>query len=240
MRRKSPFRVRWWLRRGSAESTCRFTVVDDLLFDGTQSVEVSLSAPGFGGTQFLMLVADDDVHHLAITPPFGEQTSGIPLQVTAACRDINGLPIVKAFNSPLTLTAWEGERSVRLSPGKISTGIRGSWSGPATFFSWGSNVILRVNTTNGVSGESQPFTIHPPTWSETLRLDSIESFSSGGVRLRWGTEANYAYQVEWTEEPWMNWHPLGGPTVAPENGGMSIVDPPGSSALRFYRLRLVP
>ncbi len=215
------------------------TVVDDSLFDGTQSVELTVSAPGFGGAQFAMLVADDDVHHLVIAPSIAEPTSSIPFQVSAACRDINDVPIFKAFNSPLTLAAWEGDRSVRLLPGAISAGVRGVWSGTATFFGWGSNVFLRVTTTNGVSGQSQPFTVRPPTWSETLRLDSIEPFSNS-VRLRWGTAANYAYQVEWSEEPRANWRPLDGPAVAPDNGEMSVVDPIGNSAFRFYRLRLVP
>jgi len=229
---------------GASSVSVPITVMDDSEFDGLQTATITASAVGFGNGSRVATVSDDDVHHLAVSvqgpPTAGYPISGVPFSVFISSRDVNDLTITAPFNSTLAVALSGPNGPLGLTPTNLSSGQRGSWSQTVTALNWGSNFVLTATTTNGTTGQSNPFVIRPPVWSTNLSLLRAE-IAGNDVRLHFASRPGYSYQIERSDTlPATAWIRVGSPATAAADV-LVITDTGGATRPgRFYRLALLP
>lgn len=209
---------------------------DDNLMDGTQTVLLTGTAPGFlPGTRSLT-IPDNDVHHFVIATIPANQTNGVPFRVSIQARDVNNV-VMNTLREYVSLDALCAGRVLPVTPAKVSMNGRENWSGNLTINQWGTNVQLRVTSTNnGVFALSNPFTAPTPFWAENLRIARVQ-FDGPGVILFFPSSTGRVYQVEATTNTGLSVWTAVGSAQAGTGAELSVRDSAvAPSPLRFYRL----
>ena len=145
---------------GQTSAAFQTTIVDDALYNGSETIAIAATAPGFTGISTNVLLLDNEVHHFDFSNISGAETSTVPFTVTMSARDINDGPIT-AYNGPLTLSALGSGGPIILQPTNINL-VAGQWTGNVTLFTVEPLLTLHASDTNGVSGQSVPFAVVPP------------------------------------------------------------------------------
>jgi uncharacterized repeat protein (TIGR01451 family) len=145
---------------GQTSAVFQATIVDDHLYNGSETITVAATAPGFTGISTNILLLDNEVHHFGFSNVPGTVTSTVPFTITVSARDIYDGPIT-AYNGPLTLSAIGSGGTIILQPTNITL-VSGQWTGSVTIFTAEPLLTLHVLDTNGVSGQSAQFAVVPP------------------------------------------------------------------------------
>ncbi len=223
---------------GQRTATTNFTLPDDGLFDGTQTVTITGSAPGFLSGSRSVTVFDNDVHHFSFSAIGVNQSSGVPFQVTVSAKDVNGTNM-DYFTGKVFLSLIPGGNAAAVTPLVISNFSRGSWTGSVTVNGGGTNLQLLATATNGMSSASGPFTIPAPSWAADLRISRVQP-AGADLQIYFNTYTGHVYQVQKATNFPPSWLPIGSPQ--PGIGGESSIMDTGSVALPFrvYRLGVSP
>ena len=147
------------------------TVSNDLIHESPETFALNLSNPvnaelANGGTAIATILNTDPVPNLdhfdfsAISSP---QQGSVPFAVTITARDINDV-LLTGYSSSLSLTATNAlGNPVSLSPSSVSM-VNGQWSGNIAVPAWAfSGVRIMVTDSDGLSSQSGPFDVNPPT-----------------------------------------------------------------------------
>ncbi len=142
---------------GTNRARFDLTVMEDTIPDGTQAVQVVVSAPGLLGSTGLVQVLDNDPHHFSFGSLAATQTvlAGFPVTLTAA--DASGLP-VRAYKGPAALSAESPAGSLSMQPDSIGAFTNGIWAGLVSVGELARNVVLKARDA-GAEGESSAFEV---------------------------------------------------------------------------------
>lgn len=223
------------IRAGQRTVITNIFVPDDNLMDGTQTVLLTGTAPGFlPGTRSLT-IADNDAHHFVIGAIPTNQTNGVPFRVTIQARDVNNV-VMATFRENLSLDALCDGRVLPVTPASASYALR-DWSGNLTINQWGPNMQLRVTSTNnGAFSLSNPFTLPTPAWAENLRIARVQ-FDGPDVLLFFPSSTGRVYQVESTTNASFSGWTAVGSAQAGTGTELSVRDSAVAPLpLRLYRL----
>ncbi len=125
------------------------SAVNDIEQDGTQTVIVVASAPGFGPATAVVSVLDDEVHHFTFTSQIGgSQIANKTFNTSIEARDINNATI-STFSGPVQLTAAGTGGSVGITPTTVMMSF-GWWSGNVAITAPGTGVTITA-----ASGEAR-------------------------------------------------------------------------------------
>ena len=142
---------------GATSATFPLTPVDNALTDGSASVTITASAPGFTNATGTCTVFDNEVHHLTVSAIASPQVANAPFSVTVNAVDVNGVTIA-GFGSTLTFTASGTGGAVGVSPA-TATLAGGTWTGSLAITGLASNVVLTARDTPGHTGASNSFNV---------------------------------------------------------------------------------
>ena len=224
------------IRAGQQSVSTNLFLPDDNLMDGTQTVLLTGTAAGFLSGTRSMAIADNDAHHFVIGAIPTLQTNGVPFRVTIQARDVNNV-VMTTFRENLSLDALCDGRVLPVTPATVPYALRDSWTGNLTINQWGTNVQLRVTSTNnGVFSLSNPFTLPPPAWAANLHIARVQ-FDGPDVILFFPSSTGQVYQVESATNAGVPvWTPVGA-ARAGTGTELSVRDSAAAPLpLRFYRL----
>lgn len=224
------------IRAGQQQVSTNITLPDDNETDGTQTVTLTGTAPGFLTGTRSFTVPDNDVHHFVISSIPTLQTNNVPFRITIQARDVNDSLMASNFREYFSLTAECAGRILPVTPATIPYLSR-DWSGNITIPLWGTNIQLRVTSTNNaVTALSNPFTIPTPPWAENLRINQVQ-LDGADVVLTFPSSTGRVYQVQSTTNAALNlWQPVGS-LQSGTGAELSVRDTNGvGQILRLYRL----
>ena len=142
---------------GSTSASFTATAVDDVLFDGTQSVLLTGASATFTSATATIAVPDNDVHHFTFTSAIAAaQTVNLPFSVSISARDINNVSI-SGFSGTTALAAAVGGTPIAMTPTVTGAFSFGSWTGNVSMTQPGVGIVITA-TGAGVSGASNSFT----------------------------------------------------------------------------------
>lgn len=141
---------------GATSATFDLTAPDNALTDGTASITLTASTPGFTDATKMTEVLDDDVHHFAVSA-IGQQIPNAPFSVTLSAQDVNGVTI-PSFTGSAALTAAGSAGAVTVSPTSTGAFTAGVWTGNVRVTAPDLQVVLTASA-GGVSGSSAPFDV---------------------------------------------------------------------------------
>jgi uncharacterized repeat protein (TIGR01451 family) len=222
---------------GKLSVTTNLVLPDDSLFDGTQIVTISGSAPGFGSASRNVTVYDNDVHHINFAAISATQTSGVPIRVTINVKDVNDADMIY-YRGGVTVEVVPAGFPLVFAPFAQQLS-RGVWTGLVTLKGGGTNLQFRATATNGVSGVSVPFTIPVPQWAEDLRFSRTLS-TSDGIQLFFNSYTGHVYRVDVATNLPPAWVPVG-PSQTGAGNEISVTDSNNpAGGFRLYRLSTTP
>jgi len=126
--------------QGESSAVFDVTVMDDLDYDGMQSVTVSASAPGFVNADSKTLVVDNEIDHFLIGFIPSPQTAGATFDVTIDACDINGSNA--AFTGSVQLSAAGDSGPVTVQPTNTGAFLDAQWTGGVSIFTLVDDVWL--------------------------------------------------------------------------------------------------
>lgn len=146
------------LPAGATSGSFSVGAVDDSDLDGSQDVDISLSAPGLTTAVKRFVVDDNDAHHFTVTTLPKEVHVGASTYITVTARDVNdrALGLVRG---PVTLSAHDDDGPVPCTPASVVESIgSGMAQHSIRLMETGRNVRLQITGPNG-SSESAPFDV---------------------------------------------------------------------------------
>ncbi|HEY2572792.1 MAG TPA: cadherin-like beta sandwich domain-containing protein, partial [Verrucomicrobiaceae bacterium] len=154
---------------GSTSAPFTLVAPNNSLTDGSASVTITATAPGFTGANATTSVLDNDVHHFAVAAIGTPQVKGVPFSVTLTAKDINNVTLGTYNGTPGLSAAGSGGADL-ISPTVTSAFSAGVWTGNVTVNTFDSNVVLTVSDGSGHSGASNSFNVtagalHHFAWS---------------------------------------------------------------------------
>jgi len=221
---------------GQSAVTTNIFIPDDSLFDGTQSVTVTSTAPGFTNGTITFTIFDNDVHHITFGAISGSRTSGVPFSISITVKDTNGVTI-SPYPGSATLALLINGQTFPLSPFVATNFVRGIWNSSVTASNWGANAQILATAINGMSGTSGFFDILPPAWAADLKIKQFQVDASG-AHLFFNSFTGHFYQVEFSTNL-LNWSPTGSPQSG-TGSEISLTLPLTDHRSGFYRLAVTP
>jgi hypothetical protein len=151
------------INAGSSSASFNLTAVDDLLFDGTQTVTITASAATFTNGTRTINITDDDAHNFLVSAVASPQVRGAPFNVTFTARDINNATITGYVRSPV-LTSASGGTSLAVTPGVVTGFSNGVKTQSVAVLDFSPNAVITLtDTLTGGAGSSVPFVVtHGP------------------------------------------------------------------------------
>lgn len=143
---------------GFVSATFSVTAPENALTDGTASVTISASAPGFIGAAGNTSVLDNDVHHFTFAAIASPQPVGGPFLVSITARDATDA-VLAGYNGTPSLSASGTGGANSISPATASGFVNGTWTGYVTDATSDTNVVLTVNDGSGHMGTSNAFDV---------------------------------------------------------------------------------
>jgi uncharacterized repeat protein (TIGR01451 family) len=162
---------------GLSNATFDLDFPDNGLTDGTRTVVVSATAPGFIASTNSILVYDNDPHHVKFSMVPSPQYAGSNFTLTITIEDIAGRRLTN-FNSALNLVADSVGGTVAVTPATAGLFKNGQWNGTLRIDTTARLVRLRSPT---LPGESSPFHVEPQPF-RVLSLPTVDI----GVRRQSG------------------------------------------------------
>ena len=159
---------------GATSATFTLTAPDNSLLDGTQTVTVTASAPGFTSGGGVTSVLDEDAHHYAFSVIASPQYKGMAFSVTITAQDADNATLTGYAGTP-SLTASGSGGAVSVSPASADGFINGVWTGNVTVNTIAGNVVLTATDGAGHTGASNAFNVAAPPDYFT------ELFGAGGA-----------------------------------------------------------
>jgi subtilisin family serine protease len=144
--------------QGQASATFNLDIENDDDYDGMQIATVTATAAGFTDGSDTITVADDDVHHFAVSTVSEPLVAGGPLSITITAQDINGATIT-SFTGTVDLNATGDSGTLLVEPSITGVFIDGKWTGNVTVNTSDTNVILTVGDGLGHTGASNVFQV---------------------------------------------------------------------------------
>ncbi len=143
---------------GASNVTFDLNFPDNALTDGTRTIGVAASAPGFLNGTNALTVFDNDPHHVTFSGIATPQYLGSNFTVTVTVEDISGRRLTNIAGI-IPITADANGVGVPVTPMMIGPITNGQWSGPLRIEAVGRMVRVR-----GVTwpGQSNPFHVEPP------------------------------------------------------------------------------
>ena len=193
---------------GQAYASFDVAAMDDSELDGSQTVDITISAPGLTTKVQPFTVKDNDAHHFTFSALPETVLAGIATEVTVTAWDVNDEPLVLG-RGPVNLSAAGDNGPVACTPTTLieSTGV-GSSVHAVRLLSTDTNVRLKVTGPQG-SSESAPFNVVRGPQAEvdpaslSLRVPASSrktrpvTLSNPGTHdLIWSTSAADFLQVE--------------------------------------------
>ncbi|MCY2927241.1 MAG: LEPR-XLL domain-containing protein, partial [Planctomycetota bacterium] len=170
---------------GQTSATFDLTLVDDALYDGTQTVTVTASAPGFVNGSKTMSVADDEVHHYTIDLIASRNAAGVPFSVIIGALDINNSTIT-VFTGTVALSAAGNGGAISVTPASTTAFVYGVWRGNVTVNAVDTNVVLTASDGAGHTVASNAFNVVVPSeihGSQWCDLDGDGVWDAGELPL---------------------------------------------------------
>ena len=128
---------------GASSATFSATVVDDTATDGTQNATVTASAGGVSDSTKTVAIADNDVHHFALSTVPSPQVRAAAFAFTVTAKDVNDVTIASyAAATPLAAAGANG--AVAATPTSLTGWVNGVWSGPVVVNDFATGVVLTV------------------------------------------------------------------------------------------------
>jgi hypothetical protein len=217
------------------------TAVDDNETDGSQSVMVTASAPGFTNKSATITIRDNDVHHFNFSPITGVRTSGVPFQISVSAVETNNLTLLKYTPQFFGLRAagTQGPFTIGLvNPGGWTRGV---WTGTIVINSpFAQPVFVEALDLHGHTGRSATFNLALPAWAGSPNIQETKVIGSDFI-LSFQTVAGSRYaivsSVNSINGPWLQL----GPEVIGNGAVRSVTNPIAASELmRFCRLKVSP
>jgi uncharacterized repeat protein (TIGR01451 family) len=223
---------------GTNSAYFNFTVVDDSETDGTQSVGVLASAPGFTNGSITITVRDNDLHHFNFGVFSGAYTSGVPFLVYATAADTNNTTLTK-YGGVIMFRAVGSRGPFTIGISSASGWVRGTWNGYLVINTpYAQGFSLEAMDSRGHSGRSAFFNVALPAWAGSPRI--LETRVVGpDLVVRFETVAGTHYALESALGlPQGSWLAVGAEVIG-DGGILSLTHPNGAGAqARFYRLRV--
>jgi len=223
------------------------TIVDDPENDGSQTVTVTASAPGFSNAVSLVIVRDNDVHHFEFSSipnglVSGSVTSTVSFSFYLYAVDIEQIPVpFGTQNNPVyvQLGATGELGTVQFSPGTVPFfgNSAASISKAVVSNGYHTGVRLWANDGLGHTGESDPFTVLAPE-SQQTRISGVH-WSENGIQFEINTVAGRYYGVESANQLSGPWEPIDSNLPGP-GGWMPWQGTNTQAASQFYRALLQP
>lgn len=131
---------------------------DNSLFDGSRSVTLSASAPGFSSATATVTVLDTDVHHLTMTSIRSPSLAGEDIRATISARDVNGV-LIPHFTPRLTVTFTSDSGALPITP-YFAYVVSAGWD-TVTFRvpTPTRNVVVTAREASGLTVSSTPFDV---------------------------------------------------------------------------------
>ncbi|MFC1499266.1 FG-GAP repeat domain-containing protein, partial [Verrucomicrobiota bacterium] len=112
---------------GQISAQFNMTVIDDALYDGRQTVNISAAAAGFTSGNDMTIVVDDEVHYITMSSIASPQIAAVPFSVTITAYDINGENA--AFFGTVSLNGSGDSGEVTVVPAVTGDFADGEWTG---------------------------------------------------------------------------------------------------------------
>lgn len=143
---------------GQAYESFDVAAMDDSELDGSQTVDITISAPGLTTKVQPFTVKDNDVDHFAFSALPETVLAGVETDVSVTAKDVNDEPLV-LMRGPITLSAAGDNGPVACTPTTLieSIGV-GSTVHAVRLLSTDTNVRLKATGPQGNS-ESAPFNV---------------------------------------------------------------------------------
>jgi hypothetical protein len=225
---------------GTNRASFNLTAVDDDETDGSQSVLVTASAPGFTNKSATVTIRDNDVHHFNFSSITGVRTSGVPFQISVSAVETNNQLLLR-YNRFIALRAagTQGPFTIGLVS---STGwSRGVWTGTIVINSpFAQPVFVEALDLRGHKGRSATFNLALPAWAGSPNIQETKVIGSDFI-LSFQTVAGSRYaivsSINSLNGPWLQL----GPEVIGNGAVLSVTNPiAASESMRFCRLRVSP
>jgi uncharacterized repeat protein (TIGR01451 family) len=175
----------------AGQTSAVFTVSapDNSLFDGTRTVTITATAPGFISNTTNVSVTDNDLHHFNFGAIPSPQQGGVGFNVAITARDVNDV-LMASYVATVSLAASDGSNNpVPLVPTPAGF-VNGQWSGTVTIPTWEfQNVRIIATAPGGRSTPSSPFDVVPPTVS-IIPLQASDVAYSATTRLLYASVTN--------------------------------------------------
>jgi subtilisin family serine protease len=150
------------------------TVLDDTDTDGPQTVRLLATAPGFPAISADLVIADNDPHHLTLSPIASPRIRGASFPVSLSVCDISGA-IIPGYTGTVALSATDSTgASVPVATGTGAGFVQGIWSGPVTVSAFAAGVRLTFTDAGGRAVTSNAFDVGTGSFHR-LAWDPISS-----------------------------------------------------------------
>jgi hypothetical protein len=134
------------------------TLIDDANTDGTRNVTITAATDGLGAASAVVAVADNDVHHFALSPVAGSQIRGLPFSFTVEAKDVNGVTMPD-FHATTSIAAANGAGAVSLSTDTLTGWVAGVWTGALAVNENAAGVTLTVGGGTPLAATSNAFDV---------------------------------------------------------------------------------
>jgi Fungalysin metallopeptidase (M36)/Viral BACON domain/Fungalysin/Thermolysin Propeptide Motif len=148
---------------GGTSTSVTFTIVDDAVALPSEPVTLTVSAPGFNSSSYVISYLDNDPHHFTIAPIASPQVRGAPFPVTVTACDAAGATL-PGFIGPVTL----GTNGPAIQPSLLTGFVAGVWNGTIRVNEIGDDVVLTIASPMADSGSSNPFDVGPGAFQQLV------------------------------------------------------------------------
>lgn len=145
------------LPAGQTTAPFDLTILDDTISAGSQTVTISASATGFSSQSDDILVAENDLHHFAISA-IGNGQAGIPFTVTITAQDANG-NTATGYTGAAALSANGDGGAVAIQPAVTDAFTNGQWTGNVTVLAIDTAIALIADDGQGHIATSNTFAV---------------------------------------------------------------------------------
>ena len=143
---------------GQTTASVPVDIGDDDDCDGTQTVTVAATAPGFAAGTAALDVADNDAHHLAVSTGTSPQIRNAPFPITIVAQDVNGLTVA-TYTGTCTLAATSDAGPTPIAPTTTTPFVAGQWTGMVTLSEFATQVVIAADDGTGIGGTSEAFDV---------------------------------------------------------------------------------
>lgn len=168
------------LPAGSSSVQFTITVTDDTDKDGSQTLAITASSPGFTSGTRNLTIADNDVHNFLVSAVSATRIRNSPFDVTFTARDVNNATITSYGGSPV-LTANDGATALAITPTSVTGFLTGAKTQSVSIGTYATNAVITItDTSTGATGSSNVFAVTHSTLNR-FAFNTVASQQIQGV-----------------------------------------------------------